>query len=40
MDPLTIGAAIGILCAAGLIAAYLPAARAARVDPMHALRHD
>jgi predicted permease len=40
MDPLTICAAVGILCAAGLIAAYLPAARAARVDPMHALRHD
>jgi predicted permease len=40
MDPLTIAAAIGMLCMVGLMAAYLPAARAARVDPMNALRHD
>ena len=38
MDPLTIGAAVAILCGLGLIAAYLPAARAARVDPVQALR--
>jgi ABC-type antimicrobial peptide transport system permease subunit len=40
MDPFTIAVAIGILWMAGLVAAYLPAARAARVDPMNALRHD
>jgi predicted permease len=40
MDPLTIGIAVGVLCALGFIAAYLPALRAARVDPVHALRNE
>ena len=38
MDPVTIGAAAGILCVLGMIAGSLPAARAARVDPVNALR--
>lgn len=40
MDPLTIAAAVGILAAVALAAAYFPAARAARVDPLRALRHE
>jgi ABC-type antimicrobial peptide transport system permease subunit len=40
MDPLTIGAAVGILCALGLMAGYLPALRAARVDPVQSLRNE
>ena len=37
-DPLTLGLAIAILAAVGLAASYLPALRAAAVDPMVALR--
>jgi ABC-type antimicrobial peptide transport system permease subunit len=37
---LTIAAAVGILAAVALAAAYFPAARAARVDPLRALRHE
>jgi predicted permease len=40
MDPLTIGIVMGILCSFGFIAAYLPALRAARVDPVQALRNE
>jgi ABC-type lipoprotein release transport system permease subunit len=40
MDPLTIAGTIGILAAIALIAAYLPAARAAQVDPASVLRHE
>ena len=40
MDPATIASAAMILAAAALLAAYLPARRASRVDPMAALRHE
>jgi predicted permease len=39
-DPATLAAAVGLLSAAALIAAYVPAWRASRVDPLVALRHD
>jgi predicted permease len=39
-DPLHLGAALAILAAATAMAAYLPARRAARLDPMAALREE
>jgi ABC-type antimicrobial peptide transport system permease subunit len=39
-DPATIAAAVILLTAAALTAAWLPARRASHVDPMTALRHD
>jgi predicted permease len=39
-DPLTFTASALLLLAVGLAASWLPARRAARVDPMHALRHE
>lgn len=40
LDPLTFGSVIAILMAGALVACYVPARRAARVDPAIALRHD
>lgn len=40
LDPLTIVAAACILAVVALVAAYIPAARASRVNPVKALRHE
>jgi ABC-type antimicrobial peptide transport system permease subunit len=39
-DPEAFAAAIAILVAAALLAAYVPARRASRIDPMLAVRHE
>ena len=39
-DPLTIAMATMVMIAVAAMAGYLPARRAARIDPMSALRHD
>jgi ABC-type antimicrobial peptide transport system permease subunit len=40
MDPVTVAGAIAVLLLAALVAAWVPARRAARIDPLLALRQD
>jgi ABC-type antimicrobial peptide transport system permease subunit len=40
LDPVAVVSAVGILAVVALVAGYIPAARAARVNPTQALRHE
>jgi len=39
-DPMTLGGSGGVMLLAAALAAWVPARRATRVDPMLALRHE
>jgi ABC-type antimicrobial peptide transport system permease subunit len=39
-DPRAIASAVAILLGAALVAGYLPARKASRIDPMTAVRHE
>ena len=39
-DPLALASAVGVLLAAALLAGYLPALKASRIDPVTAVRHE
>jgi ABC-type lipoprotein release transport system permease subunit len=39
-DPVTYAAVVPLLAAAALTASYIPARRAARIDPLKALRQE
>jgi putative ABC transport system permease protein len=39
-DPLTLAAGVTTLCMVTLVACYIPARRAMRINPVQALRHD
>ena len=39
-DPTAISSAVGVLVAVAFVAAYVPARRAARLDPTQALRYE
>jgi putative ABC transport system permease protein len=39
-DPLTISVAVALMVTVSILASYLPARRASRIDPMVALRHE
>jgi ABC-type lipoprotein release transport system permease subunit len=39
-DPLALGGVVGVLLAAALLASFLPARRATRLDPAVTLRHE